>query len=368
MISSIYKKVFSLAIRNTFYKNQICPKYITTPVPDFEFIPSEESQKILNRRKMIFKKIPSINGFAVLMEVSGKNSDGKDLPARGIKTGDKLTLFMNLKNPDFFNFSDVPVFSTENTIFYFNNKVINKEATKENVPLAAGISGASENDIKLKHSSSKYYFNYSGPETPVVTYMDAAIKIMPLSAFDSVNTKQFCFDLQGKPKGRYSVLIKDVIKNEFYYTGETFKGIFGAIEFFFDDKVADAYKIENPDGSLPYSSPGYNIVFNSRKTFWRYIIKSPEIVNKPAILFNKENIQFLETPRSIPNRLEFVSTAMIDLKEEVRKGILLKKEYTPSDPFSGNELKANLPNPGFSSIQAEGNDPIRMYSNIIVTL
>jgi hypothetical protein len=389
-----YAELFRLSIEQLFYANKICKKYTTTPEPDITLVPTDSAVALMKSLDLVYRNTGTNGGCLLLARVSQKNGVGNDVLRFIPNPAETLCFLMIANNPDVINFNDLPFQPAADHLYYFNNNLADGAALRNDLHLslvAAGVNGANDT---IKTSGANYRFH----NTAIVTSGTAKIIrvasgdiVQPVSVVNRVAQSDLSFNLSALPAGRCQLLINNVVKDEFFYAGNTSGGfLFGIVEISLSVTVAANYRVIEGDNSLTTIRPLFTIEFINRQTFWRYSIhiqnNSPLFLEMAAlsaadkttflselnIVSNDTGITFSKTSSS-DTSFEFVSDNAVALHE---------KYISASDPahttlsitlkkYIGNAakeaaVKTNLPYPLPTNINASVLPKI--YSDIFLTI
>ena len=387
-----YVEIARLSVKQLFYKNKICRQFTTTPVPDLEIIPTENSQDIFKRMDLVFRKLDASGGFVVLGRVLGTNGAGNYLLRFPPKKDDVLSILVILKNPELQNFNDLPVQQANDSIFYFSNTVTDAAALRNNLHITKSASGVDATNDVIKKSSAIYRFHHSATVTnATVKHLVSGQTADANSIINQGGQSDLVFDLASFVPGKCELVIENVAQEQFYYTGNVpAKSVFGVIELFLSTTIDANYRIIEPDRSLTSERPVFTILFINRQTFWRYIVllqtSSPlyleiaalsppdkadflnklniVVANDTSVTFSKTNsteTQFVfESDNPLPLQEKyFSSTNVADVLN-----ITLKKYI--GDAVKEAAVKTNLPYPSTGSIN--NSVPPKIFSDIFLTI
>lgn len=393
-----YTELFSLSVLQSFYENNICPKYKLEPVLDFELAPTAECMQVMRRLDLMYRNIDLKGGIIVLSRIAGTNGGGDDLLRFAPKKEDKLSFWMLLKNPDIFNFDTLPVKSDPASFFYFGNQINDLGATRNNLYLSANTGGFDNVADKIKKSGGNYTYHPNAilsPGDAVVKHVLTGMEIEARAIVNGTGSSDLFFDLSTMPQGRCNLFINHIDTDNFYYVGaQVPNGLFGVIEISLSPLLQANYRVVEADKSLTPERPDYHIQFTNRQTKWRYILdlkeNSPlylEMKNLPLpqqtdfknqlnIITNDTAIKFTQVSANpAGTNFEFVSDNAIALQEKYissssvsndRLSISLKKYVGNADPAKEAAVKTDLPCPTTGIINAT-NDPL-IYSDILLTI
>lgn len=389
-----YAELFRLSIEQLFYANKICKKYTTTPEPDITLAPTDSSFSIMKRLDLVYRNTGTNGGCLLLARVSQKNGAGDDVLRFKPNAAESLSFLMIANNPDIVNFNDLPFQPAADHLYYFNNSVADGAAVRNDLHLsliATGVNGANDT---IKTSGTNYRFHNAATVaagTAKVVRVASGDIVQPVSVVNQVGQSDLSFNLSPLMAGRCQLLISNVVKDDFFYPGNTGGGfLFGIVEISMAATVAANYRVIEADNSLTPIRPLYTIQFINRQTFWRYSIhlqnNSPlflemaalstadrtTFLNELNIVSNDTGITFSKT-NSTDTAFEFVSDNAVALHE---------KYISASDPvhatlsltlkkYIGNAVKeaavkTNLPYPLPGNINASVLPKI--YSDIFITI
>ncbi len=226
--STTYKSLFQVNILHQYFLNKGTLEYSNMPDAEkekqlicydvsnlFNVLPSAKSQQMLLGHKLIFKR--SSSGFTVWCKVSDSN---KSLPFITLSDNLELTFLLKLKNHTFFNFSNLK-FENANKLFFFSNQRLDSESGS--FPL-----------LKKEGSNNLVNDNYVLGETSSLNELE---KLTP----------------------------------------EERQNLFGLIKIHLKGNSA-LLNITNNQGKIRTPNPVFEILFENRKTIWRYIFNENQEV------------------------------------------------------------------------------------------
>lgn len=315
MTDTKYSLLFTLQLLHKYFKDEACP--------DFIIIPSDKTKEVLDGRKIIAKQYKHQLYAGVQLDELGK-------PLPTPEEGMQLTFFLQLNNPLFFNYTNLPFSSPGNNIYYFTNRNINSsngrqflsapypsyDGTKAYKPgdLTTNVSGTvfqatrtstgvtppandvlsdfwkqvdattnqnhymSDSDtLQWLPSLSTYNFTTAQPSADIKVFGYNAASGQydqpALSYFIQFANPVFGFSLNLTPltTGKYKLIING--KEQLIYINDELsrKKVFAVIDIFNDNTLSAGYKIMNGD-SLINPSPVFTIYFLNRSTIWRYVL------------------------------------------------------------------------------------------------
>jgi hypothetical protein len=223
-----YKPLFKVDILHLFFLNNGLKTLFSMNAADaanqldgydlnsfFNITPTLETQEKLKGYNLAFRSINT--GFTVWSKVSNEDNTFPFIPL----TNDlSLTFLVKIKDSVFYNYTDINPNSLGKT-FYFSNRRISTEAPA--FPLI---------------NKSGDHFNINGTFT--LTPASSAAEQKKLSSAEKMN-------------------------------------LFGLIRLYMIADNPDL-NIINPDGKIAEPTKTFELVFNNRKTIWRYIFRKDPIV------------------------------------------------------------------------------------------
>lgn len=315
MTDTKYNLLFTLELLHKYFKDQLCA--------DFMITPSDKTKEVLDGHKMIAKQYK--HQFYVGVQL---DNVGKPLPVP--EGGMQLTFFLQLSNPLFFNYTNLPFASPGNNIYYFTNRNNNRsngknflsaiyppyDAAKEYQPgeLTTNVSGTvfqairkstgvnpPANDVlsnfwKQVDLTSNQNHYMSGADylqwlpslftyTFDVVQPSANIKVFGYNAGSADYTQLiisnfihfanpvqgFSLNLSQLTPGKYKLDVNG--KEQLIYINDELsqKKVFAVVEIFNDSSLSADYKIMNGD-SLIDPSPAFSVYFLNRSTIWKYVL------------------------------------------------------------------------------------------------
>lgn len=221
--------------------------------------PSEGSLKEMSRYGLQYRAMPS--GFLL-----GYASTDSNTPIRDINKPVHLSIFMDVMDKRFLNYTDLPFEFEDNKIFYFNNKSLEKDDTEhKNLSLDQYVN--SEDKVEICSSVIIYDFEEEqyGTEVQVLNALEEIV-------FEEIleDGALFCeISLIEEPEGKYSIIVDGLEEKSFFlYTG--FKKIFGVIDIIVDKEDFSDYALFDNEGDLVRQD--YNIHFGARSVRWQYVL------------------------------------------------------------------------------------------------
>ncbi|MDB5250059.1 MAG: hypothetical protein JWQ40_4453 [Segetibacter sp.] len=387
-----YAELFSLSLEQPFYENNVYRKSGFEPDLDFKIIPSLECEKVMKRMDLVFRNTNANAGFVILGRVLGENGSGDDLLRFPARAGDKLTFLVLLKNPQVLSSNELPVQLSKDVVYYFSNNIADLAAPRNSLHLTKDNVGVKWPDDSMKIVSDTYRYQHNSQVvagTAQVRHLLTGVGTLPKSIINAAGKADLMFDLFSLPSGLCQLLVAGVLKDEFYYKGQTTGlPVFGVIELQLSSITNANYRMIEPDRSLTPQRPLYKIVFPNRKTLWRYTVQfgihSPlylelaaltpaekaDFLNRINIVSNDTNIIFNKSSAT-DTSFEFVSTTELALKERnfsssmISDPLNLKLKKYIGEPNEAS-VKTDLPYASNGTLNAI-EFPI-IYSDIFITL
>ncbi len=398
MIQLKYKELLTVDIEHSFYQNKYCAKYKTVPVPDFGIVPSDETIALMKRLGMVFRANPEKNGFTVFAEVKEALNPDDYLLRVTPPDGSKLVFCLKLRNNNFLNISDLDIKNEQ--ILYVNNRVIDAGANRNDLHLMTDNDQVKTNKDLGKSQGSDYVYEHNAMVAMgrvKVRFLDTNQLINPTFIQKNPTGSSLIFDLRSLSAGRCQLEINGVVFDSFYHTAN-FNNIFGIIELYFDNLMANNYRILEANllkfNVLKKDRPLYKIKFANRKTFWKYVVDIQEsgvlkrdlsllpnpaardnYVNMLNLIANDLGIIFTKTSGTgTDSRLSFTSNSLIDLKEKFfasggTNDLTMKLRKLIGDPTE-SDLKTNLPlpNTNISPVKDPVLNTVMVFSEVVVLI
>jgi hypothetical protein len=335
-VSFKYVELATVSVKQLYYVNGICKKYQIEPVLDFELIPTSECRELMKRLDLVFRSTDRSGGFIVLARVLGVNGSGDDILRFPPQASDKLSFWIKLNNPNVLNFDDLPTNSDSNSLYYFTNQQADALALRSNLHLTHAASVVSGVNDYITRSGANYRFHHTSEVaagTAKIKHILSGMEIMPDAIVNQMGQSDLVFNLTVFPLGKCQLSIGGSVKDEFYYVGNTPFQAFGVIELLLANTLGSNYRLVEPDRSLTKTRPAYVILFQNRKTHWRYTIhlqpNSPlflemaalttldkaDFLNRLNFITNDTTITFTRTSASDTDII-FVSDSELALQEK----------------------------------------------------
>ncbi len=355
MTSINYNLLFSIELLHKFFANGRCN--------DFTITPSAQTSDLLQGYKIVAKQ----NGNQLYVGIGTDASGNVSIvPADGTR----FTFYLQLNNPLFWNYTNLPSLFPQNSVYYFTNRINNKSNGKNFLSLPTLYNSAttyapddvaidpagtvfralhtltnitpvagndwmeidanrylSNNDLlPLLPSVSTYTF--SSPQTSATVQVhgfDATTKdytaLVHNQTFSFASAvSSFSLNLASLPPGKYKVKVNSDAEQTVYINDELqMAQAFAVIDLYNESTLPDGYKILNGTKLL---SPLYSLQFLNRATIWKYSFTSAN-----ATVSDHANVYHFSAPA--PHTV--LSLSPIPLSEtplnlQLNAGVL---EYTP---------------------------------------
>ncbi|MCW3110245.1 MAG: hypothetical protein JWQ09_4751 [Segetibacter sp.] len=315
MTDTKYDLLFTLELLHKYFKDQLCTDFIISP--------SDKTKEVLDGHKIIAKQYKHQLYVGVQLD-----SLGKPLPVP--EEGMQLTFFLQLNNPLFFNYTNLPFGSPGNNIYYLTNRNSNisngknflsgtyppYDVTKEYKPgeLTTNVSGTvfqasrkstgvtppandvpnafwkqvdltsnqnhymSDTDyLQWLPSMSTYTFDTVQPSAniKVFGYNTSAADYTELVISNFIHFANpvlgFSLNLSQLTPGKYKLNVNG--KEQLIYINDelTRKKVFAVVDIFNDSSLPAGYKIMSGD-NLINPSPVFSVYFLNRSTIWKYVL------------------------------------------------------------------------------------------------
>lgn len=368
MTSIKYNLLFTLELLHAFNANRLCT--------DFVIVPSAKTAAVLGGYKMVVKQYENklYTGIAA-------NNDGTPIikPAEGTP----FTFFLQLTNPLFFNYTNLPFAYPPGKLYYFTNRVSNSSNSKQFLSLptpfintkeykpgdiatnaggttfqairtSTGTAPApgnfwmevddnhyfSEKDaLQLLPAISTYQFTAAQPSANIevhgfnpadpeaydtLVYADTIIFEKPASAFT--------LNLSVLPPGKYKVSVNGNEQAVYLSDELNTNKAFAVIDLYNESTLPADYQLLNGDNLL---APLYSIFFLNRATIWKYVLTSATA----TVSDNASVYQF-----SSPAPHQVLSLSPIPLQEKALNLTLAigAQEYTPVACASPQRLAKHI--------------------------
>jgi hypothetical protein len=306
---------------------------------------SEDSQRLLYNFGMLIKPFPG--GFHIL-------SSEPELTGIFDET-EPLQFFFQCTDPNYINFTDLPVHSLTDSMLYFNNIVeFNDEGDKGFLLHAEEFAGEKEL-VQVVHEKVSIPGFKSG-ET--YHFTDAAGNKIPSQNISLSIQNSGSFNISNLPQGL--ILFhsgNNDVKKFYHYSKAVWKKPFAVLELF-PGKLFNQFKEK---GKVEYA-----IKFSNRKTIRKYFLVSPvydKFKNLSIISKGKEQVFSSPQIQQIHSKLEalvFESKSKIPLAEQSDEYYQLVDNYS-SGNSKGKVLLKNLPRPSADQLYLDENKTKETY-------
>jgi hypothetical protein len=359
-----FNSLFDVEILHNYYQSG--------HVQNLDIIPSVTCQRLLTNFGLLFKK--TSKGFTVLYEIIDE-SNGDSHPLKPITENVRFTFLLQSRNPYLVNFSDLPLQTPANHLFYLNNMNNNPQNSKLLLSAKTSSEFVSSED-NLEFEPLIFHYQAASSSTSVnVKINDQWSNTVTSETVAIVEGKlNFEVDLRRHGPGKFSLWVDDVEKKTFYASDELVgKNVFGLIDIFRDDRVPEDYQFTDPDNNHDVLAKTFTAKIDNRRTFWKYYVVlkyrtdiDPEDLSI-EFLPQTENDNDNEDDTDSGNgdfttpferkppiersdglmAIPFISQAVLPLQENPIKKIQLKKTSSIS---SGIFSIKNLTNPSVATI------------------
>ena len=343
IIETRYGNLFTVELLHRYFTDQLCT--------DFSIKPSAQTRNILSGHKIISKQY----GYKLYAGIQ-LDATGKPLPVP--EEGMQLTFFMQLNNPVFFNYTNLPFSSPSGKIYYFTNRVNNvangKNFLSEPLPSysaaaayipgdvvinSAGVtfqaihSSDSGHPFDLSHTdhwmqvdANKYMseadalqwlpsvsiYKFNAPQSSAtiqVTGFNRAANnyttvVLSKAIPFAVAVPSFQLDLSELTPGKYKLTVNGDEKWIYINDELSHGGAFAVIDIFNEGTLPAGYQLLN---GTDLTSPQFSVYFLNRATIWKYVLASGA---SGSVTDNASVFQFLNPASTI------FSAAPIPLKEK----------------------------------------------------
>jgi hypothetical protein len=347
-----YAELASVSVKQLFYANGLYKYSRIKSVPDFELAATDECIALMQRLDMVLRSADRTAGFTVFARVLGKNAGGDDLLRFPPKAGDKLSFWMKLRNPNVLNFDDLPVDGDFRKFYYFSNQQLDGFALRSDLHLGNAASGVNNTNDRVAWSAANYRFHHSAEVAggaAKVTHMLSGMEVLPDSVVNQAGQADIVFNLNALPLGKCRLSIGGSMLDEFYFIGNPPFQPFGVIELSLADALATNYRIVETDRSLANVRPAYSILFQNRKTRWRYTVHlQPEspLSLEMSVLNAAEKADFLSRLNIVSNDAAIAftrtSTSDTDIIFVSDSGLALQEKYFSSTSVTHDPLSLTL--------------------------
>jgi hypothetical protein len=302
-----------------------------------QFTVTETTQALIRNLGIVLK--PLTGGMSVFSSMPEllKSTEGNQEPIR---------LYIHAIDPSFINYSDIPGYAPMQTILYFNNlkngTYLHESAfvgEKNVVPLSTGI-------LKIPNYKEGYLYVFRD-------VLGDEISDEYLQKGQYPDEYRLVYDREGLIR----IFEEGELVSEVYFNPNTlWPPPLGVI---------DIYPSQLADFNTTQKMHDYTIVFNNRKTFWRYIIIDPTVQLYPNLgIISDEGHNVFGPPKEMDvadkKAIVFESLEEIPLQEytDVHFKLIHKKDGV--DEVIIKALAIASPNQLFPSVD------VSMYSHIYI--
>ena len=307
MIDVNFTGLFTVELLHKFYADQLCP--------DFNITPSNATTSSINGHKMVVKQYQN-KLYTGIQSANGK-------PFMPVENGMQMTFFLTLKNPLFFNYTNLSSTFNTSQIYYFTNRNTNTVNGKNflSIPVTAYNSAVSyapgdiavdgtgityrairssssgspqaltaagywakvdnngyvnSNDLlQFMQAISTYNFAtvQSSANISILGYNTATglytLPVVTKTINFTVPALSFQLDLSTLNPGKYSLTINGT--QQWIYINSELNGNtpFAVFDIFNATTPASCNLV---DGTNTLLSPLYSIYFLNRATLWKYVL------------------------------------------------------------------------------------------------
>ncbi|MCP4442092.1 MAG: hypothetical protein GY810_24545 [Aureispira sp.] len=245
-----YKELLRLNLKHDYFSSGY--------FPNAKVVPTASTAIVMKQYQLQFR--PSSTGFSI-----GYALTDAFVPLKEIDTPLQLSFRVVIDDPNFLNYTNLPYEFDDTTVFYFNNKEIDKESTEtKNLSIDAIVSN--EDKIEVAGPMMVYSFEEEqyDVELEVVNFNEDIV------FEDTVDGRDYSeLRLVGEPSGKYTVMLDGLEEKSFYVTNSGLKQPFGMIDVFIDPDDTSEYSFFDSSGELQMQE--YNIHFEARSLRWKYI-------------------------------------------------------------------------------------------------
>ncbi len=355
MTSLQFNTLFTIELLHSFFANGQCN--------DFIIQPSAQTAAVLRGYKMVAKQFDNKLYAGIETNASGNPSL---LPAQ-----DKpFTFFLQLSNPLFYNYTNLPSSFPDNSIYYFTNRTndisngksflsqetpFNAARTYKPGDVATSPAGTVFRAIKTNNATpvagndwmpvdnNRYVSEKDSlPVLPSLTtypfsspQSSATIEVRGFNAaapedystlllnktilFDNP-VSSFRFNLQMLPPGKYKVKVNGDTERTVYINDEMNAAqTFAVIDLYNESTLPDGYRML--DGNT-LRSPLYSLSFLNRATIWKYALTSAS-----GTISDNSNVYHFSAPA--PHIVSSLSPIPLSEKALNLKLNIGALEYTP---------------------------------------
>lgn len=315
MIASKYGILFTVELLHKFFADQLCR--------DFSIVPSAQTKEVLAGHKIIAKQYDN-------RLYAGVQTDGTGKPFVIPEEGMQLSFFVQLNNPLFFNYTNLPFAYTPGKLYYFTNRNTNGSNNKnflsignaynasvtykpgdlainasgtvfESIRTSTGVAPPADGvasdfwmQVDAPASRNRYMseadalqwlpfkstYRFASPQSSaslqVHGYNAAAGDYSSLVLSQTISFSKpanaFTLDLSALPTGKYRLAVNGTAQAVYLSDEPGVVNAFAVIDIFCEATLATGYQLL--DGSSQLKSPLYSVYFLNRATIWKYVLPS----------------------------------------------------------------------------------------------
>jgi len=307
-----YKQFFSIKINHNYYPGGISN--------DFYFVPTRRTVKLIDKMSMLVRS--NEGEIRILFDASRM-----DLLQHRLKNSNdsesKFSFMIFSNNQYFVNITDIPV-DLKDKVFYCSNKnlgvtktgdlhndeFIGAEDLYDTVPQELELNAEGNTEYKLKLQNGEAQENM-----PVIDIENG-----------------FQVDVNGLLDGHYKIFGNDNELSSFINVESKTKGSpIGFVDIFLNKNLKQEMLNEIDENEL--KAFNYNINFNSRSIYWKYIVVPTYLKRVKELTISsqkgKEKLTFKSNGEETINdkkTLTFISTELVKFKKFYEYEIQLRKK------------------------------------------
>jgi hypothetical protein len=273
MIQVGFTRLLSVQVSHDFYESG--------ESSDFIIRPSEECKRVLANLKILFQ--PTNTGFILATQTVEQINSGTYRPFINMNRPFRLTFYLIVKKSEILTYTDLPIETGQNNIFYLTNRFNKQAPGAPSVLFLSGHSTASNTQVSeedyVRLVSGRFKYRLSDPDPTA----GISVEVRDLLTNDLVWPRPDHFQGEGPvidcnilrfPDGRYVLSESTGVTQSLYKNDElAVKNPKGVIELFSNSPIPDFQFVEIlPDNSAVVHPKTYTISFVSRNSFWRYYL------------------------------------------------------------------------------------------------
>lgn len=353
-----FRELLDVNVSHSFFAEKEFPPNI------FHIRPTEMTMLYMKQNTLQFRAMPS--GFMI-----GFGSTDTYSPLRKLEAPLHLSYLMEIHDPQFLTYTDLP-FKIDNTrVFYFNNLGLEKDDS-EHMNLSKERYVTDEDRIDVMHPRFVHKFDepqYDGVEVEVMN----AVGEVVFSKILEEGAMACDINLLDYPEAKYTLSI-DGIEEMHFFTYSGLRPVFGVVDIIIDPDAFDDYSFYNDEGELVRQK--YFLNFKTRSVRWNYILVEQ---SRHTMHTDHQVYDSIKKSGYIPIPFTNVETEEWDGKEvkSVWTDVAIPMRERQPQKFkiktkrgkSGVEWIQPLPNAMASSnLKVNKSDPDEVYSELIVYL